>query len=547
MRRLLLLFALVLHASCASYPDLNKRLDLERVIEEHAREGQLVLFTYTPADASAGLKSAMWRSMCVELAYELEARSTPYVVLTHTAEACDELRAASSLVHPPCVLNSVTHRTHGYNAASVETLWVARYHACALLAEAGVGCTLLDGDTVLNRDFLPLLRQYEEEYSLIVLREGGSSNGGLWHLRASDQSGAGLWIIRQIERRSTLYEKFKVHSAVDGGADPGLRMDQDILADVLRVASKAGRFGSGNASAFDFAGEYERSEHKDHEFWKRFPQEPSSGGYGWEATAETYSSPYLPASCPFPDDAAKCGRLAAFQAKWRMRDVPLEFMRIAVPFDSEHYDESAPPEKVLSAPLWLFAHGDVMAGGFDDQVAVVHLLYTDLQWHNVGQGSHVGRWVQWLARPGVHTFAMPPGTRYLALSQPLVDAASNHREVMRLKHLIKQAALTAAATNRTLVLPPFACTSPWVKVSDTNAVGVEDHRVVLAADGLCYPAPAGWNSCFPGVHFVYPFMELGEGAGARTQVLTDASADPPRTQLTEELEKLCPDFFSEVD
>ena len=124
----------------------------------------------------------------------------------------------------------------------------------------------------------------------------------------------------------------------------------------------------------------------------------------------------------------------------------------------------------------------------------------------------MGRFTQWLARPGVHTFEMPAGTRYTRVAQSLVDAAANHKEVMRLKHLVKQAMAAATAADRILILPGFDCASPWIHTSETNRLGIEDHRVVIAADGRCYPAPAGWNSCFPGVHFAYPFMALGEGA-----------------------------------
>lgn len=529
LARVVLLCAMSLSAGL----DLNHKADLARVIAERAKDGQVMLYTLGDSDTSH--KSKLWRDMAVELAYELESRKYPYVLLTPTDAACEAVKAASDRVTPYCVTNSVVNRTHGYNLRSVETLWVQRYHGCTQFAEAGVGCTLLDADTIINQDFLPLIKLYERDYSLIILREGGSANGGLWHLRASEGSGAGLWVIKQVERRSTLYEKFKVHSA--DGVDPGMRMDQDILGDVMRVAGIAGHHGSGNASAFDFQGEYDRTEHKDHEFWTRFPQKASGLTGGWLHTEQLHSSPFLHATCPYPP--AQCARLAAYESKWRLRDVPLEYTPIAIPFDSESYDETAPAEKMLSAPNWLFSHGDVMAGDFDDQVAVVHLLYVDLQWKNVGQGSHVGRYVQWLARPGVHTFVMPPATRYLRIAQPLVDAAANHKEVMRLKHVIKGAAEVAAAQGRIIILPPFSCESPWIHTAETNRLGIEDHRVVIAKDGLCYPAPAGWNSCFPGVHFVYPFMVLGEGA--QEEVLSELPKTPPaKTAASAEIEKVRP-------
>ena len=476
----------LLLCSRAATLDLNHKPDLAQVIAQRAKDGQIMLYTFGESDSSD--KSMLWRNMAVELAYELESRSYPYVVLTPSEAACEQLlSSATPLVKPFCVINSVANRTHGYAALSVETLWVRRYHACTLFAESGVGCTLLDADTIIHQDMLPLLRVYERDYSLIILREGGSANGGLWHLRASEPSGAGLWLIKQIERRSTLYEKFKVHGG--DGVDPGIRMDQDILGDVMRVASVAGCHGSDAASAFDFNGEYERTQHKDHEFWTRFPQKPNNESLScdWRPTEDKHSSPFLHAACPFPHKE-QCARLTAYENKWRLRDVPLEYKPIAVPFDSDAYDESAPPERMLSAPNWLFAHGDVLAGDFDGQTAVVHLLYVDLQWKNVGQGSHVGRFVQWMARPGVHTFTMPPGSRYLRIAQSLVDAAANHKEVMRLKHVIKLAMEAATVAERILILPPFACDSPWIHTSETGRLGIEDKRVVIAKDGYAQTA-----------------------------------------------------------
>lgn len=204
--------------AASAYRDVYDKGDLRAIIREQSKDAHIILFTYV-----AGLQR-MWQDMSLELCSELNERRYPYVVLTHDAASCDDLLAAAAgRVDPPpvCILDSVLHKTHGYGN-SVLTLWVRRYHAAALLAEAGVSVTLLDADTIIKQDFVPVLRRLERDYALIVLGEG-PANGGLWHLRASNSSSAALWVIKQVERRTTLLEKFKVH---DHDHDAGIHMDQ---------------------------------------------------------------------------------------------------------------------------------------------------------------------------------------------------------------------------------------------------------------------------------------------------------------------------------
>lgn len=209
-------------AGKGTYPDMNERASLERVIRERSSDGQLVLYTYL----ASGPASKMWQDLALEMSDQLNRLAYPYIVLAHDASGCDELLAAAvGRVKPApyCVLDGMMRKARGYaQHGTVFTLWIRRYHTAARLAEAGVGVTLLDADTVLTRNMLPVLKQLEREYALIGLGEG-PMNGGTWHLRASNSSSAALWVIKQIERRSTLYQNFKPRW---GGVDPGLRMDQ---------------------------------------------------------------------------------------------------------------------------------------------------------------------------------------------------------------------------------------------------------------------------------------------------------------------------------
>ncbi len=509
----------------AAFPDVNQPSDLARVVASSARDGQIVLFTYV-----AGLQR-MWQDMSIELCEELNTLGYPYVVLVHDAASCDDLLAAAigRVSKPPsCILNSVLHKTHGY-AVDILTLWVRRYHTAALLAEAGVSVTLLDADTVITQDFLPVLRQLEREYALIVLGEG-PANGGLWHLRASNTSSAALWVIRQIERRSTLLEKFKVH---DHNHEAGMHMDQDELGDALRVATDP------NGSAFDFWGDFRTTEFQDHEIWQRFPQKAPNHGFSWQiAESQTKPSPFLPKTCTW--DAATCARFDTFAAKKELRNAPIRYADIRVPFDSEQFDETAAPERVLCAPNWLFSHGGPLVNGFVDQIAVYHLLGVELRWSG-DAGSHVGRYVQWLARPGMKTYR-EAHTDYVAAAQPLVDAACAHPNAVHIKHLVRKFMSYAFGTGRLLIMPRFSCDSPWIQRGDDSMTGHGDRRVV--DDGTwCYPSVAGFDSCFPGVHYTYPFLVP---AGARVETI---GTHPPHfnsSDVLSEAHVACPDFFKDV-
>lgn len=498
----------------SSHPDVYYKKDLDKVIRDVAKGNQIILFTYKQGDK-------IWLDMTLQLAYSLDKLKYPYVVLTHDSAACDDLRGVY------CIQDSVLRKTRGYGD-SVESLWVRRYHACALFAAAGIGVTLLDADSIITRDFLPLLVEYEKEYSLVVMREF-PANGGVWHLRASNESSAGLWVIKQIERRSTLYTKYKVRNH---DIDPGLRMDQDELGDVLRVAT------SPNGSAFDFFNDFLLSRVKDHQMWIDFPQKQPSQSFEWLCTEERYSSPF---ATPTSDS-----KRTALRKKYELVDVPLLYHTIRIPFDSEAYDETAPPEKVLVGPNWLWSHGDLMMDGHLDEISLYHLLRIKKIWGTEGTeaSSHAGRHAQWMVNPGMPSYEFASTNKSLvALSQDSVDKAAKHPDESKMKKLIKHFFVYAYSNGAMPVMPQWSCSlSPWLKVSETSLC-VDDHRVIFDSHCQCTPSPGG-EFCFAGKHFYYKSMIPA------LEKITEIGMLPPtsgtKKQTPGELisaKQQCPDYF----
>ena len=530
------LFALqrVAGAAQGSYLDTNEPAELERAIRERAQDGQLVLFTYY----AAGHAAQMYQDMALQMCYQLDNLNFPYIVLAHDAVGCDELLAAADGrldVLPYCVVDGMMQKTSGYlsGRSNVFTLWIRRYHTAALIAQAGVGVTLLDADTVITRNFLPVLKELEPEYALIGLGEG-PMNGGTWHLRASNGSSAALWVIKEIERRSTLFNKFKARF----GGDPGLRMDQDELGDALRVAATP------NGSAFDFWGDYAGTNNKDHAIYQHFPQKQPTHAFEWK-NGPPMSSPYLRERCTW--DADTCKRYERFVATYGLRGAPLQYAEIRVPLDSEMFDENAPPEKVLRAPNWLFSMGGALLEGYDDQIAVYHLLQLPLYWANKDGSfwNHVSRYAHWLARPGMRTYREQHGRAYVALSPHLVDPAASQADVVYIKRLVKRLLTYAIGEGAIAVMPRFPCNASWIGRSDKSFLGHGDHRVV--DDGVwCYPSVAGHDSCFPGRHYTYPFLVP---ATAPVQRLLSLPRNKRRGAASGELQRAhedCDAFFKEL-
>ena len=310
---------------------------------------------------------------------------------------------------------------------------------------------------------------------------------------------------------------------------------QDELGDALRVATDP------RGSAFDFWGDFKDSPFKDHELWQRFPQKQPTHGFAWKtAPGDTMPSPWLPVRCEW--DAATCARFDTFAAKYELRDAPVRYADICVPFDSEQFHETAPCERVLNAPQWLFSHGDPLVDGFENQIAAYHLLGVNLWWSDEGSGSHASRYVQWLARPGMKTYRETHGKRYVQLAQHLVDASCNHADAAHVRQLVKHLMNHAIGVGMMPIMPRFSCNCAWIKRGDASFLGHGDHRVV--DDGQhCYPSTAGFDSCFPGTHYSYPFLLP---TGARVETLDSL---PMNHTVTDELRQArmdCASFFDIV-
>lgn len=470
---------------------------LQSVAHEVAIDNQIILFTYRSGIAR------MWKDMTIQLAFSLEQLGLEnYVILADNDLSCDEITLASNLVRPRCITNSVLHRTHGYDGSSMTDLWVVRYHTAAAFSEAGFGVTLMDADCAVTNNFMPYLKQMEVEYALVVLQEG-PANGGLWHLRASkSKASAALWIIKQIERQTTLFMKHKIH---EHGKDAGITMDQVILGNAIRVAADP------DGSAFDFWESFFHAseEQKRHEIWTRHPQQEQPA-FQFQKSSTRDILPFRSTLCSGMDACEK--RLTNFLHNQIFVQAAssdyVQFAVIRTPFDAEDFDESEGPEKILRAPAWLWSHGDPLENGFTDQTLVYHLLGVTKSWQ-AGEraGGHIGRYAQWIVRPGMKSIQPPVGKRFAELEQNLVDhAARQNFETMQV--LIRDFFDHCAFQGFIPIVPAFSCASPWLKKSEESLLGIYDHRVVDDGNS-CFPSPMNGDNCIPNEHYFYPMTVDG--------------------------------------
>lgn len=378
---------------------------------------------------------------------------------------------------------------------------------------------------MVTRPFLPVLASLERKYALVVLREG-PANGGTWHLRASPPHSAALWVIRQVERVTLLFAAAMAHAAAANASaglqDPGLAMDQDVLARAIRVATTPG------GSAFDWWEAYVKSAHKarpcggrgraglevwrnstlrspfppprlsvvaaflcgppspsfacaqDHELWLQHPQEaPSRPTELWtDADLAGLAQQWPPPEDDGSEPPEQRARRAALRARLGAQTATQVVIR--TPFDDEAYDEEGGDsgELLLQAPDWLWAHGDALEAGFASEVGVYHLLFTNKAFTPPRVGAHVGRWAAWLARPGMPSVPpLDPARPLLAANQRLVDAAAA-AGFAQLRALLGMLATRAGLAGRTPVLPRLSCAQAWIAQDNTTQAGYRDHKVV---------------------------------------------------------------------
>lgn len=284
-------------------------------------------------------------------------------------------------------------------------------------------------------------------------------------------------------------------------------MDQDLMARAIRVATTPG------ASAFDWWESYQSSAHKDHALWRAHPQRPPSlPSAPWTAAKLTGLAeqwPLLPEGLGNESGALRARRLAFRELLARAGGGTQVELR--TPYDDERFEDDLAPELMLQvrmrlgfvsfffsahpllpeAPDWLWAHGDLMATGFTDEVAVYHLLYTNKGFALPLAGSHAGKVTslqsplallasafsltrrvlpqlcQWLARPGMPSMVLNASRPFLAAAQGLVDAAAA-AGFAQLRTLLGLLASRAALSGHVPVFPRFSCAQHWIAQDNTT-------------------------------------------------------------------------------
>lgn len=474
--------------------DLYDASHLKSTAERLARGRELILFSF--GHEPNEVLRRMWLYMAVAFVKNLQDFGYTHVLaLAHDGNECAALAAGfagTEVRAPECGWSTVTRKTSGYlGGNSVRALWVQRYHTAAALAELGYNVLMMDVDCYVTRDVYPLLDAIPWHHKYVFMRES-PVNGGLFYLRNVTASSPSLWLLKQVERRSTLYAKYRAE--FPEAAPPGLPMDQDVLSALFRVTST-------QASTYDFFEDHLRSENKEHPLWRDYPQTTPTTPFEWVMTTERHSAPWAE-ECS--QDADACERRSTYVRRHGFKDVQMHTIRVCVPFDDDAYDERVPCETALAGPAWLWSHGDIFECGFDDTIAVTHLLGVNKNWFNMLAGSHMGRWALLVARAGVKTAPLTAKKR-VYLSKSVVEHRMKFKDARPFKLLLKHLAMAANAIDAVPVMPAFPCDAPWVERGDDTRLGYKDHRVI--DDGaLCYPAPMGWDSCLVGEHYLYEFQ-----------------------------------------
>jgi hypothetical protein len=92
------------------------------------------------------------------------------------------------------------------------------------------------------------------------------------------------------------------------------------------------------------------------------------------------------------------------------------------------------------------------------------------------------------------------------------------------------------------VMPRLACNCSWIERGDDSFLGHGDHRVV--DDGQhCYPSTAGFDSCFPGGSYSYPFLVH---VGAQVETLETLPVNYTTTDELRQAHRDCSSFFDIV-
>ena len=217
------------------WPDLYDPEKLKSVAASLARDRELILFSF--GHEPNEVLQRMWVYTTVAFVENLRKLGYEHLLaLAFDDNECSALAAGFTESPPPqCGWSSVTLRTSGYMGGKyVRALWVQRYHTAAALAELGYNVLMMDIDAVVARDVYPLLQAMPDKYKYVFQRES-PVNGGFFYLRNVTSKSPCVWLLKQVERRSSLYSKYRAQYPEE--KPPGMPMDQDLLSGLFRVAA----------------------------------------------------------------------------------------------------------------------------------------------------------------------------------------------------------------------------------------------------------------------------------------------------------------------
>ena len=516
----LLLPLLLCCVACAPLPreplDLSDPEQLTRALELRAGGPggrHIILFGLhaapTSTEPSAGAATAaadlsmMWfllaQNLVLHLATTQGGAYDHYIAITSTAATCRLLHERwplGAVTTPSCAFSTAPYNvTRDYSAAG---LCIGRYDVLSRVAERGYDTLLIDADVLFNGDLYALLDAPPlASYTAVVLRESPVNSGTVF-VRGTKAHRAGgvLWVMREVTRRTVLLARAR---DAGGAGQPGFVYDQGILGFALRVAQH-------NLSEWDWSAHYKHvsDSSRQHPFWQDHPQPAASPGFQWMHTTATYSMPN--ASCPV-HDAAACARYAAFLREQRLVNTPVSYTPVCTPPDSPYYDATVPCESLAAGPGWLWAHGLFASHGWREASAAVHLLAIEKTWHPTMLGSHAGRFAVTVAQGlfDPRLMPMPAEPPPLTPPAPAWTAAVSESYDMATRAIV--AAFDAAlAAKQPAVLHEIPCNARWIQRSNLSRSGILDWRIVETPDGRCWPAQAGYDSCFVHKHFLWPFQ-----------------------------------------
>lgn len=529
MLRPLLTALLLLCALSAPLPreplDMSDDAQLAQALELRAGGPggkHIILFGVHAKETGSDL-SWMWfhlaQNLMLHLATTQGGLYDHYIAITADAATCELLHRRwplGNVTTPSCAFASAPYNvTKDYGAAG---LCVGRYHTLARVAERGYDVLLIDADFLFVGDVYALLNAPPlDAYTAVVLRESPVNSGTVF-VRGSvaHPQGGTLWVMREVSRRT---EVMSLARDAHGG-DPGFYYDQGLLGFALRVAQN-------KLSEWDWSNHYLSisDEARKHAFWTQHPQpEPDkSPNFEWRSSAERYSMPN--ASCPV-HDAAACARFAAFQAEHNMVNVSIGETPACTPADSAYFNASVPCERIAAGPTWLWSHGAIASLGWLQSTAAVHMLAIEKTWHPTMVGSHAGRFAlvaaQGLIDPRL--MPMPPKPPLMTPPAPAWTAAMNESFELATRAIVA-AFDTGLASGETPVFHEIPCNARWIERSTLSRSGRLDWRIVETPDGRCWPAQAGWDTCFVHKHFLWAFqLERAHESLVRRETLNNTDA-----------------------